>query len=224
VAVFQIPPNAFGTQQVFVSLALSEYSLLASAYQQNLRALSPAVEISTNNMPLERPGKLRINFSSRLLIDKSRVSVFKISNNGKNWERLQSEIDFSDTSAVTYINSPGVYVVVEDSRGVIGGPSTGSGLDKQSIYFYPNPFDPSKDIGRIRYSLKTDGFVTVKIYDVSNSLVRTFEPGLTPSMVEQSVEWDAKDANGIPVSNGLYIYVIESSSGEKAVGKVAVLR
>jgi Tol biopolymer transport system component len=35
---------------------------------------------------------------------------------------------------------------------------------------YPNPFNPSTTI---RYSLRTDGFVTLKVYDLSGRVVRT---------------------------------------------------
>jgi len=41
---------------------------------------------------------------------------------------------------------------------------------------------------------------------------------------EQSIEWNGKNDNGKIVANGVYFYVIESSSGERAVGKAAVIK
>jgi hypothetical protein len=42
--------------------------------------------------------------------------------------------------------------------------------------------------------------------------------------VEQTVIWNGRNDNGGIVANGVYFYVIESSAGERAVGKIAVLK
>ena len=94
-----------------------------------------------------------------------------------------------------------------------------------NIYIYPNPFNPDDEVGTIRYSLSEDGKVTIKIYDVSGSLVTTLiedEPQYAED--EKSVEWNGKNDDGKIVANGVYFYVIESSSGERAVGKAAVIK
>lgn len=103
-------------------------------------------------------------------------------------------------------------------------PKTNGKLDDSNIYFYPNPFNPSNGEGLFRYSLAKSGNVTIKVYDVSNNLVRTFEETGVEANVEKSATWDGKDQSGNIVSNGVYFYVIESSTGERAVGKIAVLK
>ncbi len=67
--------------------------------------------------------------------------------------------------------------------------------------------------------------MTIKVYDVSNTLVKTVI-SKTPMSAETELEesWDGKNEIGSVVANGVYFYVIESSTGEGAVGKVAVLR
>lgn len=103
--------------------------------------------------------------------------------------------------------------------------STGGSLNDSNIFIYPNPFDPLDENGTIRYSLAKDGNVTIKIYDIGGTLVRTVmnnEP--QTALNEQSVIWDGRNDNGELVANGVYFYMVESSSGEKAIGKAAVVK
>ena len=104
-------------------------------------------------------------------------------------------------------------------------PSTCGVLNNNNIYIYPNPFNPDIEVGTIRYSLAKDGKVTIKIYDVAGNLVKTLienEPQIAGE--EQYIDWDGKNGKGDIVANGVYFYVIESSSGEKGVGKIAIIK
>ncbi len=103
-------------------------------------------------------------------------------------------------------------------------PSTGGRLIKENIYFYPNPFDPENQVGTMRFSLAKDGEVSIKIYDIANQLVKTMQVGARAALTELFMPWDGRNDKGEIVANGVYFYVIVSSSGERAVGKVAVLR
>jgi hypothetical protein len=103
-------------------------------------------------------------------------------------------------------------------------PPTGSSLSNDNVYFYPNPFNPDNELGAIRYSLSVSGNITIKIYDASNRLVRTIDCGHKEAGTELSKDWDGRTENGDIAANGVYFYIIESSAGERAVGKIAVLR
>ncbi|MCK4358310.1 MAG: T9SS type A sorting domain-containing protein, partial [Candidatus Cloacimonetes bacterium] len=104
-------------------------------------------------------------------------------------------------------------------------PSTGGALNNNNIYIYPNPFNPSIETGIIRYSLAKDGNVTIRIYDVAGNLVKILiENDAQVAGEEQYIEWDGKNGKGDIVANGVYFYVIESSSGEKGVGKIAIVK
>jgi len=65
----------------------------------------------------------------------------------------------------------------------------------------PNPFNPTTTI---QFSVPTRSQVTLKIYDVSGSLVKTLVDGSVPPGVHREV-WDASG-----VASGVYFYRIEA--------------
>ena len=62
------------------------------------------------------------------------------------------------------------------------------------------------------YQLSERATVTVKIYDVSGSLVRTIGVGHKPVGYyltrERAVYWDGRNQTGEPVSSGVYFYTL----------------
>ena len=70
---------------------------------------------------------------------------------------------------------------------------------------FPNPFNP---ITTVRYDLPEDSFVDVTVYDmlgnVVNNLINTNQ-----SSGYKSVQWDATNNQGEPVSAGVYLYKIQ---------------
>ncbi|MYA71178.1 T9SS type A sorting domain-containing protein [Candidatus Poribacteria bacterium] len=74
---------------------------------------------------------------------------------------------------------------------------------------YPNPFNPET---WIPYHLATDAKVTLTIYDVRGSVVRTLTLGHQPAGVYQSrgraAYWDGKNRHGEPVASGVYFYTL----------------
>ena len=71
---------------------------------------------------------------------------------------------------------------------------------------FPNPFNP---ITTVRYELPEDSFVDVTIYDMLgnavNNLVYTNQ-----SSGYKSIQWNATNNHGQPVSTGVYLYSIEA--------------
>ena len=82
---------------------------------------------------------------------------------------------------------------------------------------YPNPFNP---ITTLRYELPKYSYVNVTIYDmlgnVVNNLVNTNQ-----SSGYKSVQWDATNNQGEPVSAGVYLYKIQA--GEFSQTKKMIL-
>ena len=78
---------------------------------------------------------------------------------------------------------------------------------------YPNPFNPDT---WIPYQLSEGTIVTVKIYDVSGSLVRTIGVGHNPVGYyltrERAVYWDGRNESGEPVSSGVYFYTLNTDT------------
>ena len=74
---------------------------------------------------------------------------------------------------------------------------------------YPNPFNPDT---WIPYQLSEGSRGTVKIYDVTGSLVRTIEVGHKPMGYYltrgRAVYWDGRNQNREPVSSGVYFYTL----------------
>jgi len=73
---------------------------------------------------------------------------------------------------------------------------------------YPNPFNP---ITTLRYDLPEDSFVKVSVYDMSGNQVRTLV-NEAKSAGFRSVQWNATNNQGQPVSAGVYIYTIEAEN------------
>ena len=78
---------------------------------------------------------------------------------------------------------------------------------------YPNPFNPDT---WIPYQLSEGSTVTVKIYDVTGSLVRTINVGHKPVGYyltrERAVYWDGRNESGERISSGVYFYTLNTDT------------
>ena len=71
---------------------------------------------------------------------------------------------------------------------------------------YPNPFNP---VTTLRYDLPEDAIVNVTIYDMMGRHVNTIVSS-QQSAGYKSIQWDAINSSGQPVSAGVYLYVIQA--------------
>lgn len=73
---------------------------------------------------------------------------------------------------------------------------------------YPNPFNPSTTIA---YSLPTQSWVELVIFDISGRRVRAYQ---IPSQTQgyQSIQWDGVRDNGSVAASGVYFYRITARS------------
>ena len=71
---------------------------------------------------------------------------------------------------------------------------------------YPNPFNT---ITSLRYDLQEQAQVTLTIYDLIGREV-TQLVNTTQEAGDRSVQWDATDSFGSPVSAGVYLYQIQA--------------
>lgn len=95
----------------------------------------------------------------------------------------------------------------------------------RDVYFYPNPYNPFAGPGTFRYTSRFSPQVTIKLFDAANIWIRTILAGAQGAGdFNLSATWDGSTGRGEIVGNGVYFYVIESSSGARAMGKIAVLR
>ena len=86
---------------------------------------------------------------------------------------------------------------------------------------YPNPFNPETTI---KFSLKEDSDVSIKIYNIKGSVVRTLVDGKLNKSYHEVI-WDGKDNADRTVSSGLYFYkmVSEGNSGRYTSTKKMIL-
>ena len=78
---------------------------------------------------------------------------------------------------------------------------------------YPNPFNPET---WIPYQLSETAEVTLHIYAVDGTLIRTLALGYQPAGMYQSknraVYWDGRNKGGEPVASGVYFYTITAGN------------
>ena len=71
---------------------------------------------------------------------------------------------------------------------------------------FPNPFNPSTTI---RYELPEDGLVNITIYDITGRHISTLVSS-HQNAGYKSIQWNATNNKGQPVSAGLYLYTIQA--------------
>ena len=71
---------------------------------------------------------------------------------------------------------------------------------------YPNPFNP---VTTLLYDLPEDGLVNITIYDMLGNVVNNLV-NANQSSGYKSVQWNATNKQGQPVSAGVYLYTIQA--------------
>ena len=91
--------------------------------------------------------------------------------------------------------------------------------DLSRIYAYPNPFNLGLQ-GKITFAELTDT-AEIRIFTIAGELVKTIE--VTPQDSGKPT-WDGRNEAGERVASGIYLYVIISEEGYKAVGKIGIIK
>jgi hypothetical protein len=73
---------------------------------------------------------------------------------------------------------------------------------------YPNPFNP---VTAIHYDLPEDALVNITIYDMMGRIAKTMVNSRQNAGFK-SIQWNATNNAGQPVSAGLYLYTIQAGS------------
>jgi len=165
--------------------------------------------------------------------------LFRTDNFGQNWDQFTAShgLPSSEVYSVAVLHDTvyagtldGLAYTFDDGQtwGFLRISAPTAYLDEMTTYAYPNPFSPSREeLGvKIRYSLRSEAVVTVRIYDWSLGLVRTIPTGrvIPEDSGQELLEfWDGRNADGQVVANGVYFYKIETDRGDEAFGKIVVL-
>lgn len=97
-------------------------------------------------------------------------------------------------------------------------------LDDRSAYNYPNPFRPGDQVTRIRYYMHQPEAVTITIFDIKGSKIRSLVSDMLKASGEHTEDaWDGRDDQGDFVPNGIYIAKVSSQSATHYI-TIAVLK
>ena len=127
------------------------------------------------------------------------------------------EAGLYDSTAYAMVRGVCDYIELNylDIAGENGNHPTGISLHQN----YPNPFNP---ITTLRYDLPEDAMVTITITDMIGRLVKTLINDQQTAGYK-SIQWNAINNLGEPVSTGLYLYTVQV--GEfKQTKKMVLLR
>tara|TARA_Y100000034_G_scaffold28038_1_gene33682 strand:+ start:67 stop:936 length:870 start_codon:yes stop_codon:yes gene_type:complete len=164
-------------------------------------------EIKVSNTVSNEWEELTFDFSSHIGLPEAigidQIVVFPDFNLGG---RTQDNIIYFDNISFSSSNSVGV-----DNRSEIYPQRFA--LEQN----FPNPFNPSTTI---RYELPEDGLVNVTIYDMMGRQVSTLVSSQQAAGYK-SIQWNATNDFGKPVSAGVYLYKIQA--GEFVQTKKMVL-
>jgi len=84
---------------------------------------------------------------------------------------------------------------------------------------HPNPFNPST---KILYSIANKDHVSIVIFNIMGNKIRTLFNGYQ-STGRHTIEWDSSNDQGVSVSAGMYIYVLQTGD-QILTGKMILLR
>jgi len=85
---------------------------------------------------------------------------------------------------------------------------------------YPNPFNPST---QINYSIPSEGFVTLKIYDIIGREIRTLV-NQNQKIGNYTIMWNGINDNGVEVASGIYFYHLQVSDKFSKTNKMVFLK
>ncbi len=167
---------------------LDELRFTINGYPFRLTANRSAANPAANIFPMPRDGKVTIDLAEHLHGEENRLRV--------EYDGLQA------SSADLFLLNE-----VQQVDYVLGKNAIPRAF--QLAQNYPNPFNPTT---RIRFDIPEGAAgvqTTLRVYNLLGQLVRELvNEAKLPG--EYSVEWDGRDANGVAVSSGVYLYRLEA--------------
>lgn len=91
--------------------------------------------------------------------------------------------------------------------------------DLSEVFVYPNPVRVALGHNKVTFENLTNN-VIIRIVKINGDLVR--EINVTDS--SGVADWDLANNQGQRVGGGVYLYVITNEHGQKAKGKLAIIR
>ncbi len=183
--------------------------------QYNTEDLGITITWNANNDPDFKYFKLEKSNNYHFLVYDSKIVLHNTFNDV---EYNQNEVNYYRVIAIDHSSNKSHYsnIISTDNLSSYSRPLPAKYILHQN---YPNPFNP---ITVIKFELPEYSFVNITIYDmlgnvISNLVKRSENSGY------KSVQWNATNNQGQPVSAGVYLYSIEA--GEfRATKKMILLK
>jgi hypothetical protein len=135
------------------------------------------------------------------------LRILYLNTDTNRWELVGGEVDTINhtvTVEVTHLSIFRLGILIPFAKNL------------QNVVVYPNPYIASKH-DKVYFKEITQDSV-IKIFTLAGELVKEIRVSKTPE------EWDVKNQAGSPVASGVYIYLITDTVGNKAMGKIGVIR
>ena len=135
-------------------------------------------------------------------INNNEVWLYEVVNGGHHWPGAYGNMDISASDEIWYFFNNIISQNLEISE-----KNMDQFLNSFNIYpNYPNPFNP---VTTLQYVLPGDALVNITIYDIMGRKVSTLVNSQQTAGYK-SIQWNATNDKGAPVSAGLYLYTLEA--------------
>lgn len=175
-------------------------------------ALSPAYWIDVPDLVPGRKSTVTIEWVSGTVGPGEMPALW--TQNGERWTPQTTTVDLSARRASITVEDFGLFQLRSE-----GGEPTDDDGTPGLEPAYPNPFNPDT---RIAFRLPRADHVRLVVMNTRGQTVRVLAEGAFPAG-RHAVTWRGDDHDGHPVSSGIYLYVLETSSGRLS-RKMTLLR
>ena len=145
------------------------------------------------------------------------AGVFRSTNGGNFWENISEKMKNKGILFLGTFPGNDETLLAATYRGIFSFsyPATSAKPlfeetknNKYSLYQnYPNPFNPET---MIKYVITSPSIISLKIYNVNGSLIRTLLDNKPHKTGKYSVRWDARDQESKIVASGIYFYTLQT--------------
>jgi hypothetical protein len=134
------------------------------------------------------------------------LGLYKSTNDGVSWDSVSGTLNttsnYITASAIASFSKWSLFSTTNPPTAVEEPGSEQTNIAAPRVFAlsqnYPNPFNP---ITTIQFTLKEDGFVSLKVYDILGRDVKTLVNGELKAGIYHRISFNASE-----LSSGIYIY------------------
>jgi|GEM_PF-5521438 len=90
-----------------------------------------------------------------------------------------------------------------------------------AVIAYPNPYNPTVSAANaVTFDNLTIGGIRLRIFNLAGQLIYDRQMDSSGGIIQ----WGVVDNDNNPAASGLYLYIVTNGAGQKAKGKIAVIK